>query len=101
MMATTSFAAPITASAASTEGARVFANACAHCHGKKGEGIEREGKLRRSKIANIFSGGARETETHAPLYGEHTREILAEVGYSAADIDKMVAGKAVTVPAKR
>jgi crotonobetainyl-CoA:carnitine CoA-transferase CaiB-like acyl-CoA transferase len=53
-----------------------------------------EGKLRRSKIANIFSGGARETETHAPLYGEHTREILAEVGYSTADVDKMVASKA-------
>ena len=60
-----------------------------------------EGKLRRSKLANVFSGGARENETHAPLYGEHTREILAEVGYSKADIDKMVTAKAVTVPAKR
>jgi crotonobetainyl-CoA:carnitine CoA-transferase CaiB-like acyl-CoA transferase len=60
-----------------------------------------EGKIRRSKIANIFSGGAREDETHAPLYGEHTREILTEVGYSAADVDKMVAAKAVTVAAKR
>ena len=55
-----------------------------------------EGKLRRSKIANIFSGGARETETHAPLYGEHTREILAELGYSGADIDRMVTSKAAT-----
>ncbi|HYD07482.1 MAG TPA: CoA transferase [Reyranella sp.] len=60
-----------------------------------------EGKIRRSKVANTFSGGARETETHAPLYGEHTRQILAELGYSAADIDKMVAGKAVTEPVKR
>ena len=41
-----------------------------------------EGKIRRTKLANVFSGGAREDETHAPLYGEHTREILAEVGYS-------------------
>ncbi len=55
-----------------------------------------EGKIRRSKLANTFSGGVRENETHAPLYGEHTREILAELGYSAADIDKMVAGNAAT-----
>ncbi|MBS0523546.1 MAG: CoA transferase [Proteobacteria bacterium] len=55
-----------------------------------------EGKIRRSKLANVFSGGVRESETHAPLYGEHTREILAELGYSQADIDRMVAGKAAT-----
>jgi crotonobetainyl-CoA:carnitine CoA-transferase CaiB-like acyl-CoA transferase len=55
-----------------------------------------EGKIRRSKLANTFSGGARETETHAPLYGEHTREILGELGYSTADIDKMVTSKAAT-----
>jgi crotonobetainyl-CoA:carnitine CoA-transferase CaiB-like acyl-CoA transferase len=53
-----------------------------------------EGKIRRSKLANIFSGGARESESHAPLYGEHTREILAELGYSTAEIDKMVTTKA-------
>jgi crotonobetainyl-CoA:carnitine CoA-transferase CaiB-like acyl-CoA transferase len=53
-----------------------------------------QGKIRRSKLANIFSGGAREDETHAPLYGEQTREILAEVGYSEADIDRMVSDKA-------
>jgi crotonobetainyl-CoA:carnitine CoA-transferase CaiB-like acyl-CoA transferase len=56
-----------------------------------------EGKIRRSKLANTFSGGAREHESHAPLYGEHTREILHELGYSAADVDKMVAAKAATV----
>jgi crotonobetainyl-CoA:carnitine CoA-transferase CaiB-like acyl-CoA transferase len=60
-----------------------------------------EGKIRRSKLANSFSGGARKEETHAPLYGEHTREILTELGYSAADVDKMVVAKAATVPAKR
>jgi crotonobetainyl-CoA:carnitine CoA-transferase CaiB-like acyl-CoA transferase len=60
-----------------------------------------EGKIRRSKLANTFSGGSRERETHAPLYGEHTREILAELGYSTADIDGMVAGKAATEAAKR
>jgi crotonobetainyl-CoA:carnitine CoA-transferase CaiB-like acyl-CoA transferase len=60
-----------------------------------------EGKIRRSKLANTFSGGARESETHAPLYGEHTREILAELGYGKADIDRMIAGKAVTEAARR
>ena len=60
-----------------------------------------EGKIRRSKLANVFSGGARESESHAPLYGEHTREILKELGYSAAEVDRMVAGKAVTEAAKR
>ncbi len=29
------------------EGARVFARACADCHGKEGEGVERDGRLRR------------------------------------------------------
>jgi crotonobetainyl-CoA:carnitine CoA-transferase CaiB-like acyl-CoA transferase len=60
-----------------------------------------EGKLRRSKLANVFSGGARKNESHAPLYGEHTREILGELGYGAADIDKMIAGSAVTQAKKR
>jgi crotonobetainyl-CoA:carnitine CoA-transferase CaiB-like acyl-CoA transferase len=59
-----------------------------------------EGKIRRSKLANVFSGGARQDESHAPLYGEHTREILGELGYGAAEIDKMIAAKAATEAAK-
>ena len=31
----------------SEEGRRVFARACAGCHGKQGEGVEQDGKLRR------------------------------------------------------
>jgi crotonobetainyl-CoA:carnitine CoA-transferase CaiB-like acyl-CoA transferase len=50
-----------------------------------------EGRLRRTKLANTFSGGTREDETHAPLTGEHTRTILAEVGYSDAEIDALLA----------
>jgi crotonobetainyl-CoA:carnitine CoA-transferase CaiB-like acyl-CoA transferase len=58
-----------------------------------------EGKIRRSKLANVFSGGARKNESHAPLYGEHTREILREVGYADAEVDKMIAaGAATTAP---
>ena len=59
-----------------------------------------EGKIRRSKLANVFSGGARQGESHAPLYGEHTREILGELGYGAPEIDKMIAAKAATDAAK-
>ena len=55
-----------------------------------------EGKIRRTKLANVFSGGARKDESHAPLMGEHTREILAEAGYDAAGIDALVATGAVT-----
>ena len=55
-----------------------------------------EGKIRRTKLANVFSGGTREEESHAPLMGEHTRAILAEAGYDAAGIDALVEAGAVT-----
>ena len=54
-----------------------------------------EGRLRRTRLANTFSGGAREDETHAPRMGEHTREVLAEAGYAAAEIETMMAAGAV------
>jgi crotonobetainyl-CoA:carnitine CoA-transferase CaiB-like acyl-CoA transferase len=55
-----------------------------------------EGKLRRSKPANTFSGGMRQEQGHAPLMGQHTREILREAGYGDADVEKMIAAGAVT-----
>ena len=33
--------------------------------------------------------------THSPHLGEHTREILGEVGYGASDIDKLIASGVV------
>ena len=60
-----------------------------------------EGKLRRTKPANTFSGGMREEQGHAPLIGEHTREILAEAGYAAAEIDRMLAAGAVQESQKK
>ena len=60
-----------------------------------------EGKLRRTKLANVFSGGAREDEGHAPRMGEHTREILSEAGYGAAEIEAMLADAAATAAARR
>jgi crotonobetainyl-CoA:carnitine CoA-transferase CaiB-like acyl-CoA transferase len=53
-----------------------------------------QGRIRRTKVANVFSGGAREDETHAPVLGEHTRSVLAEVGYTAAEINRMLASGA-------
>jgi crotonobetainyl-CoA:carnitine CoA-transferase CaiB-like acyl-CoA transferase len=50
-----------------------------------------EGKIRRTRPANTFSGGGRDKTTHAPKLGEHTSEVLAEAGYSDADITKMKA----------
>ncbi|TAJ36505.1 MAG: CoA transferase [Reyranella sp.] len=54
-----------------------------------------EGRIRRTKLANTFSGGAREDETHAPRTGEHTREVLSEAGYAAPEIDALLAVRAV------
>jgi crotonobetainyl-CoA:carnitine CoA-transferase CaiB-like acyl-CoA transferase len=60
-----------------------------------------EGKLRRTKPANTFSGGMREQQGHAPLMGQQTREILAEAGYGAAEIDQMLAAGAVLESPKK
>jgi crotonobetainyl-CoA:carnitine CoA-transferase CaiB-like acyl-CoA transferase len=60
-----------------------------------------EGKLRRTKLANVFSGGARQDEGHAPRMGEHTREILAEAGYGKAEIDALLSDGAASEAARR
>ena len=46
-----------------------------------------EGKIRRTRPANTFSGGDRAKLTHAPTLGEHTSEVLAEAGYTSAEIE--------------
>lgn len=53
-----------------------------------------EGRIRRSRRANKFSGGERPVETHAPRLGEHTREVLAEAGYATPEIDALLAAGA-------
>jgi len=55
-----------------------------------------QGRLRRTRLANIFSGGARKDETHAPLTGEHTRGILAEAGYAQAEIEALLTAGAAS-----
>jgi crotonobetainyl-CoA:carnitine CoA-transferase CaiB-like acyl-CoA transferase len=53
-----------------------------------------QGKIRRTKVPNAFSGGARVDERHAPVLGEHTADVLTEIGYTAAEIDALVAAGA-------
>ncbi len=54
-----------------------------------------EGRIRRSRRANTFSGGERKTETHAPRLGEHGDEVLGEVGYGPAALQKLRASGAL------
>jgi crotonobetainyl-CoA:carnitine CoA-transferase CaiB-like acyl-CoA transferase len=53
-----------------------------------------EGLIRRTKVANTFHGGMREDRLPAPRLGEHTRAVLEGIGYSAAQIDGMIASGA-------
>jgi crotonobetainyl-CoA:carnitine CoA-transferase CaiB-like acyl-CoA transferase len=62
--------------------------------------IEQEG-FARLPVANIPGlPPAREdlARHHAPHIGEHSRAILGELGYSTADIEAMVARKAIVAP---
>ncbi len=54
-----------------------------------------EGRIRRSRRANKFSGGERAAETHAPTLGEHTNAILTEAGYGATEIEALRSSGAV------
>jgi crotonobetainyl-CoA:carnitine CoA-transferase CaiB-like acyl-CoA transferase len=54
-----------------------------------------EGRIRRSRRANTFSGGERAVETHAPTLGEHTNAILAEAGYDGTEIEALRSSGAV------
>lgn len=42
-----------------------------------------------------FPGAGEGPKTHAPRYGEHTREILGELGYAADATEAMIAAKTV------
>ena len=53
-----------------------------------------EGRILYTKVANTFSGGMREETLPAPRLGEQTRAVLAELGYSEAAIDAMLASGA-------
>jgi crotonobetainyl-CoA:carnitine CoA-transferase CaiB-like acyl-CoA transferase len=50
-----------------------------------------EGRLRMANIPMILSASPGTIRRMAPNLGEHTREILAEAGYSATEIEALLA----------
>jgi crotonobetainyl-CoA:carnitine CoA-transferase CaiB-like acyl-CoA transferase len=56
-----------------------------------------EGKLRQARPPARFSASPAGIHRFAPRLGEHTREILSDMGYEAAEIDSLIEKKAVGV----
>jgi crotonobetainyl-CoA:carnitine CoA-transferase CaiB-like acyl-CoA transferase len=56
-----------------------------------------EGKIRQARPPARFSGSPAGIHRLPPKLGEHTREVLREVGYAEAEIDGLVERKAVGV----
>ena len=51
-----------------------------------------EGTIKSLAVPSEWSESAPEYRRHAPRLGEHTREVLGEAGYSAEEIDRLIAG---------
>jgi crotonobetainyl-CoA:carnitine CoA-transferase CaiB-like acyl-CoA transferase len=59
---------------------------------------ERAGELRVLRHPVTLSDTPTGVQGPPPVAGRHTREVLAELGYSAADVDALVASGAVRAP---
>ena len=53
-----------------------------------------EGRIKSMAVPSEWTESKPGYRRHAPRFGEHTREVLAEAGYSAAQIDELIAGGA-------
>jgi formyl-CoA transferase len=58
-----------------------------------------EGRIRSMKVAARWSETPAEPQRLAPKLGEHSEEVLREVGFSAAEIDALVQSHVVRRPA--
>jgi formyl-CoA transferase len=56
-----------------------------------------EGRLRQARPPVRFSASPADIHRLPPRLGEHTREVLGEIGYARAEIDGLVEKKAVGV----
>jgi formyl-CoA transferase len=54
-----------------------------------------EGRIRQARPSTKFSEDPPNVHRPTPRLGEHSREVLTEAGYSAAEIDALVAAGAV------
>ncbi len=54
-----------------------------------------QGRLTRMREPTEWSGTQPGSTRHAPVLGEHTTEVLAEIGYSPAEIAALLAAKSV------
>lgn len=59
------------------------------------------GRVRQPKPAAEFAGTPARSPSPAPTIGEHGGEILAELGYARADIDRLAESKVLRLPAQR
>ena len=57
-----------------------------------------EGLIRKTKVANSFSGGERQNSLDAPRLGGDTKSILMEIGYSESEIENMFKTGAANSP---
>jgi crotonobetainyl-CoA:carnitine CoA-transferase CaiB-like acyl-CoA transferase len=55
----------------------------------------RMGTLRRVRSPARFHGRHLDPAGHSPAHGEHTREVLRELGYSDGDIQRLAGGRVV------
>jgi crotonobetainyl-CoA:carnitine CoA-transferase CaiB-like acyl-CoA transferase len=57
-----------------------------------------EGRIRATAPVGEWSATPPTIRTLPPLLGEHSRDVLREIGYTASEIDAMIAAKVTAVP---
>ena len=60
-----------------------------------------EGPIRKTRVANTFTGGGRQESLDAPRLGGNTKEVLIEAGYTKSEVDALFkSGAAITFTTK-